>query len=460
MAGELIPLFVLDPYFFDPEAARELPHRMQFLCESLAELREAIGSLGSTLVIAPGTSTEVVPALAARWRVDRVFAHRWVEPFAQARDALVTRRLPCPFVLFDGATLAPPDALRTGGGTHFSVFTPFSRAFRAEVHVDRPRPLPPSLPPLPPDVTSSLSSIDVRPVPSLEDLGLHRNPRLQAGGETAGRKRLRTFLASRASDYAEGRDRMDHDGTSRLSADLKFGTVSARTVWRAAQATLSESSPDALTKFHNELLWREFTLALLAARPSLLTEPFRSDFAGFPWSSRDEAPQHWAAWVEGRTGYPIVDAAARQLLHEGYVHNRARMISASFLTKHLLVHYREGEAHYMKYLTDGDWAPNNAGWQWSAGCGADAQPYFRVFNPVLQGEKFDTTGGYVRAWVPELRALPARYIHQPWKAPPPVLRECGVALGTTYPHPIVDHAHARTRFLDLAAKILRPTGSS
>jgi deoxyribodipyrimidine photo-lyase len=200
--------------------------------------------------------------------------------------------------------------------------------------------------------------------------------------------------------------------------------------------------------FLNELVWREFAHSTLFDRPELLEKPFRPWFRGFPWRSN---AARWQAWTTGTTGYPIVDAAARQLLGEGFVHNRARMIAASFLTKHLLIDYRRGEAHYMRHLTDGDWANNNAGWQWAAGCGADAQPFFRVFNPVTQGQRFDPSGGYVRRWVPELSRLPARYIHAPWTAPPTVLERARVRLGRDYPRPIVDHRTAREQFLALVA---------
>ncbi len=245
---------------------------------------------------------------------------------------------------------------------------------------------------------------------------------------------------------------MDEDGTSRLSADLKFGTISAREVWTSARASLEHAHAEAWRSFSNELLWREFTHMLLYERPQLLDEPARPAWKAFPWQ-RDEPG--WRAWCEGSTGYPIVDAAARQLLGEGYVHNRARMIAASFLTKHLLIDFRRGEAHYLAYLTDGDWAQNDAGWQWSAGCGFDAQPYHRVFNPILQGKRFDPSGGYVRRWVPELAKLPDDAIHAPWEASPDVLRAAGVVLGRTYPNPIVDHAMARARFLSIASSLPR-----
>jgi deoxyribodipyrimidine photo-lyase len=260
---------------------------------------------------------------------------------------------------------------------------------------------------------------------TLESLGIPRNPRIQVGGERAGRERLRKFLAGPLARYDVERDRLDHDGTSRLSADLKFGTLSVRTVWR--ELGRSGAPSKAVDKYESELIWREFAHHTLASRPELLQVPFRKNFEGFPYR-QDET--EWQAWVDGHTGYPLVDAAARQLRAEGYVHNRARMVAASFLSKHLLIHYQRGEAHYLEFLTDGDWAQNNAGWQWSAGSGCDAQPYFRVFNPSSQRERFDPEGSYVRRWVPEIDS-------------------------PSYPKPIVDHALARERYLQLAGAHLR-----
>jgi deoxyribodipyrimidine photo-lyase len=448
--GELVPLFVLDPYFFAPERARTYPHRAQFLVESLAELERAVAARGTRLLVVPGRSVDVVPRLARAWKADRVAAYRWVEPVGRERDRRVGEALAAAgiaFELHEGETLAPPGRLRTAAGGPYTVFTPFARAFAREIAVDPPLPAPRALPPLPRGVTAETS-----PVPSIEELGLLRNPRVLRGGERAARARLRAFLDGPAADYAGGRDRLDRAGTSRLSQDLKFGTLSAREVWRAAGEVMEGR---ALSSFRNELVWREFTHALLWEWPELLDEPFRDDFKQFPWR-RDAAG--WEAWASGRTGYPVVDASARQLLGEGFVHNRARMISASFLTKHLLIDYRRGEAHYLRWLTDGDWAQNNAGWQWSAGCGVDAQPWFRVFNPVLQGRRFDPGGDYVRRWVPELARLDARWIHAPWEAPAAALGAAGIELGRTYPRPIVEHAAARARYLTLAASRSRRPG--
>ncbi|HEY4244523.1 MAG TPA: deoxyribodipyrimidine photo-lyase [Kofleriaceae bacterium] len=424
--GEVIPLFVLDPYFFAPARARELPHRIQFLLESLSELAEAIAARGSKLVVVRGKSTEVVPRLAKTWRADRVVAHRWVEPIGRERDRRVAEALAIPFELYEGETLVPPGTLRTKSGTPYRVFSQFAHAHARADHGHPPLPAPRTLPALP--VRAATVAI-----PTIDELGIARNPRLVEAGERAAHRRLAAFRRI-AAKYPTGRDRMDLPLTSRLSQDLKFGTLTARQVWHAIDGAV----------YRNELVWREFAHSTLWDVPALLDEPFQARWNGFPW--RTDADADWRAWTEGRTGYPVVDAAARQLLAEGFVHNRARMIAASFLAKHLLVDFRRGEAHYLRYLTDGDWAQNDMGWQWSAGCGCDAQPYFRVFNPMLQGEKLDPDGAYVKRWVPELAAVPARFVHAPWTAPVPP---------AGYPAPIVDHAAARERFLSIAKAHLK-----
>ena len=435
-AGEVIPLFVLDPFFFAPERAQELPHRMQFLLASLKALEAELARLGSRLLVVPGRSVDVVPRLAARWQADRVLAHRWVEPFGRERDRRVGEALDregIAFRLFEGETLLPPGSVRNGQGGMFRVFTPFGRACGARLDLAPALAAPRTLPPLPAGLGGEAVA-----VPSPEDLGLVSNPRILPGGEAEARRRLGAFTAGPIADYGTDRDRMDRPGTSRLGADLKFGTLSVRSVWQAAAAS---GGGESVGRYLNELLWREFSHHLLWEWPELLERPFRAAFADFPWGG-DEAA--WEAWTEGRTGYPVVDAAARQLKAEGFVHNRARMVAASFLTKHLLMDYKLGEAHYLRWLTDGDWAANSAGWQWSAGCGCDAQPWFRIFNPVAQGLKFDPEGAYVKRWVPELAGCPGAFIHEPWKAPK------ALRARLDYPEPIVDHAFARARFLAVA----------
>jgi deoxyribodipyrimidine photo-lyase len=440
LGSELLPLFILDPEQLGPERAREAPHHVQFLLESVAELGRNIEALGSRLLVVSGETPSVIADLVRRWRVERIVAQAWSWPSGRELERRVREATPAPLELFEGETLEAPGSLRTTGGTAYGVFTPFARAFTKNARIGQPLPTPAALPPLP---EAEIAQVARTPLPTLEALGLSHNPRLQRGGESQGQARLEAFLAGPMRSYHERRDRLDLDGTSRLSCDLKFGTLSVREAWTRAHERRGEGRDT----FKKELLWREFCHSTLWDQPQLLDEPFQARFEGFPWLA-DTAG--WQAWAEGRTGYPVVDASARQLLTEGFVHNRARMISASFLTKHLLVDYRDGERHYRCHLTDGDLANNNAGWQWSAGCGCDAQPYFRIFNPVSQGEKFDVDGSYVRRWLPELAALPTRFIHAPWRAPAAVLEQAQVRLGVDYPLPIVDHAAARQRFLDTA----------
>jgi len=394
---------------------------------------------GGRLLLLPGRSVDVVPWVANELGVDKVVAHSWTEPVGIRRDEIIAQRLGVPFELWEGERLLPSGAVLNGSGEPYKVFTPFARAARLQLDIPAPLPAPKTFPsrlPLPSSVRKALIRI-----PKLSDLGIIHNPDTSRGGEAAARARLKSFLR-RARDYRDSRDQMgDETGSSRLSQDLKFGTLSVRTVYRAA---LAEPKSDGISTFLTQLLWREFAYDNLFHRPELLSSPYRSEFRNFPYDGSDS---HYEAWALGRTGVPIVDASARQLLREGYVHNRARMISASFLTKNLLIPHARGEAHYLKFLTDGDWALNNMGWQWSAGCGVDAAPYFRVFNPVLQGKKFDSDGAYVRRFVPELARLPNRFLHSPWSASPDVLSEAGVTLGKNYPEPIVDLKASREQFL-------------
>ncbi|MGB0641011.1 MAG: cryptochrome/photolyase family protein, partial [Myxococcota bacterium] len=374
-----------------------------------------------------------------------VLAQRWSEPFGRRRDEIIAERLDIPFRLLNGETLVPPGTVRTKTGTPYSVFTPFYRSLISTYTAE------PALPaPAPIRSNRSTSKIDCSSIPSITDLGLDVSPQRISGGERAARQRLSTFISERIGQYHLGRDQMGVSGTSRLSQDLKFGTISARTVW----SQVLNNAPEGPGREHflRELVWREFSHHSLWDQPTLLESPFRPKWKDFPWTDSEEG---WHRWVTGQTGYPIVDASARELLETGFVHNRARMISASFLTKHLGIDYKRGEAHYMRYLTGGDWAQNNAGWQWAAGCGCDAQPYFRVFNPMRQGERYDSDGTYVRKWVPEIAGLSNKYIHQPWEAPPLLLAAAKITLGETYPLPIVDHATAREQYLTKAKNYLQ-----
>jgi len=443
-------IFVVDPFFFSTPRAKKMPHRMQFLIDSLHALSKRMDEMGGKLWTIHGRSTQVVPAVARAVGAQKVLAMRWSDPIGRLRDQKVAEGLDIPLVLLEGETLLPPGTLRTKNGRPYRVFSPFANTFKKTYQPEPPLPVPLSLP-----RRALPKGIEACELPTLDDFGLHRNPHLPSCGEQAAHCRLSAFLNGAGTSYKDDRNRMDKAGTSRLSADLKFGVISARTVWvRTMQSRLAIEQK---ISFSNELIWREFNHNILWDNPHVLHEPFKAEWNVFPWSQDEE---DWQAWASGNTGYPIVDAAQRQLLASGFVHNRARMITASFLTKHLRIDYRRGEKHYLQWLTDGDWAQNNMGWQWAAGCGSDAQPWFRIFNPMTQGKKFDPDGQYIREWVPELAALDNRYIHAPWTAPVQALEWSGIKLGRDYPLPIVDHQTARAQYLAVTKKHFERTQQS
>jgi deoxyribodipyrimidine photo-lyase len=445
---ELTPVFVLSPRYFRGAGPSSAPHRMQFLLDSLLALSRAIAERGSELQVVEGPATTAIPRLAAELKVERVLAMASCEPASRRRDARIQAELRVPFYRYEHETLTVPGSLRTVCGAAFQVYTAFSRAVSEWLQDSAVLSAPDHFPALP----KQLDSVCVK-LPSLTALGLAHNPCLQSGGEPNAQARLADFARGPASRYDVDRHRMDRAGTSRVSADLHFGTLSIRNVWHDVSTALDgRQEADALRRYRAELLWREFAHHTLVARPELVTRPFRAEFEDFPWRDDDAG---FDAWRHGVTGYPVVDAAARQLLLEGFVHNRARLIAASFLIKHLLVSYQRGEAHYMRYLTDGDVAQNNLGWQWCAGSGCDALPFFRIFSPVKQGARCDPDGRYVRRFVPELARLPTRYVHAPWLAPASVLADAGVILGENYPRPIVDHVDARRRYLAVAGEHLK-----
>jgi deoxyribodipyrimidine photo-lyase len=337
-----------------------------------------------------------------------------------------------------------PWRIKTRQGEPYKVFTPFWKALRAAMPPDRPLAAPEH-------VRGVMSGPESD---RLDDWGLLPTMPDWAGGlreawtpgEAGARARLEAFLEEGLDRYADGRDRPDRSGTSRLSPHLHFGEVSPRQAWHGALgAQASRDLPERqVGAFLRELGWREFCLHLLHHWPRLPVQAWRSDFAAFAWA---EDRAGLSAWQAGRTGYPIVDAGMRELWRTGWMHNRVRMVAASFLVKHLLIPWQDGEAWFWDTLVDADLASNAANWQWVAGSGADAAPYFRIFNPVLQGRRFDPDGAYVRQWVPELGRLPANHVHAPWEAPAAVLEGAGVRLGIDYPHPLVDHKAARKRAL-------------
>ena len=388
---------------------------------------------GSRLTLRTGPSAvEAVRDVARETRADAVFWHAAVDPAGRARDAALLAALRADGLDADavpGPLLHDPDAVRTGGGTSYRVFTPFSKAFIAALDARPPLPAPPLDGRAPSAWPASvpLGALGLLPaIPWDDGLGEAWTP-----GERSARARLDGCVRDGLDGYATRRDVPSDDGTSRLSPHLHGGEVAPRTVWHAA-AALDAPDRDA---FRRELVFREFAHHLLWHFPHTPDAPLRPDYAKIAW--RDD-PAGLVRWQRGQTGVPIVDAGMRQLWATGWMHNRVRMIVASFLTKDLLVDWRAGARWFWDTLVDADLASNTFGWQWAAGTGADAQPFFRIFNPETQGRRFDAAGDYVRRWVPELARLPDRHLHAPHAAPADVLAAAGVRLGETYPWPVVD----------------------
>lgn len=442
----VIPLFILEEGVDDPwpiiGAARWRLH------QSLAALAGDIAALGGRLILRRGRPAEILPALAAETGAHGVYWNRRYEPAAIARDAALKSALKAQGLsaeTFNGALLFEPWEIKTGGGTPYKVFTPFWRACRtAATQPAEPLAAPARLP-FPAVTVAGDQLDDWKLTPTAPDWAAEMRGAWDAG-ERAALARLTAFLDGPVDDYKAARDFPGTEGVSRLSPYLRFGEISPRQIWRAAlvKAAADPARAAGAEAFLREVGWREFSYHLLYHFPHIAEAPFNEKFAGFGWL---EDAKGLEAWRRGLTGYPIVDAGMRQLWRTGWMHNRVRMIVASFLVKDLLVSWREGAAWFWDTLIDADLANNSASWQWVAGCGADAAPYFRIFNPITQGEKFDPQGRYVRRWVPELAALPDRVIHQPWTASALVLREAGVTLGETYPLPIIDHGAARDRAL-------------
>ena len=444
----MICLYVLD------DAAGRAPGGAVrwWLAQSLRALGADIAARGGSLVLRKGQAARVIPevaresgAAAVYWNTIAQASHQAVEKQLEA----VLAKLGVDSKSFPGDLLAPPSAIRNKEGRGLRVFTPFWRRVLSSGDPPKPLPAPKELRPAPDITSDALESWQLEPSKPDWAGGLRET---WTPGEASARARLRDFLKRAARTYVGDRDRPDRQGTSGLSPHLRFGELSPRQVWHAARFAAEENPAIAAgtEKFLSELGWREFCRHLLHDHPNLATENLQANFDDFPWKADKKS---LAAWKRGRTGYPIVDAGLRELWHTGVMHNRVRMVVASFLVKHLLIDWREGEAWFWDTLVDADAGSNPANWQWVAGCGADAAPYFRVFNPVLQGEKFDPEGTYVRRWVPELKDVPAKLIHQPWQATPIELASAGVTLGKTYPHPLVDHARGRERALAAYAKI-------
>jgi len=432
----VVPVFLWSPEEEDPPPGAA---SCWWLHQSLSRLDESLRNKGVRLIIRRGPVAETLISLAGETGARQVFHNRVYEPSPLAREPEVAAQLRSHGIALhssNGSLLFDPGSIRTTAGGMFHVFTPFWRAcLTHRDSIGKPE-RPPDQLRAPTHWPQSLAIADLHLKPRIDWAGGIRVA--WTPGEEGARRRLRTFAKKFVSRYDKERDRMDHDGTSRLSPHLHFGEVSPVQLWHAV-VDQTGSEP-----YLRQLIWREFSYHLLVERPDTIAEPFHPQFRAFPWRHNARSLK---AWHHGHTGYPIVDAAMRQLWTTGWMHNRARLIVASFLVKHLLIPWQTGAAWFLDTLVDADLANNTMGWQWTAGCGVDAAPYFRVFNPVLQGEKFDPDGEYVRRWMPELRELSTRWIHKPWQAPPATLAEAGVRLGQTYPHPLVDHAEARNAAL-------------
>ncbi|MBD8059885.1 deoxyribodipyrimidine photo-lyase [Cellulomonas sp. JH27-2] len=416
--GDVVALFVVDPALWSSAGAP----RLAYLAASLRALDD---ELGGRLVVRRGHPAEVVPHLAREVAASSVHVTAATEPFGRRRDEAVGAALDDA-----GVELVPtgspyavgPGLLTTGAGSPFQVFTPFRRAW-LDHGWSAPAPRPRSVP---------WAGIRSDPLPDAPDTGVE----LPRAGERAARERWHTFVADALGDYGTDRDRPDVDGTSSMSIPLKYGEVHPRTLL----ADLAHDRGASAATFRSELAWREFHADVLWHHPGATRRSLRAVVPDDAWADGPGADAAFEAWATGRTGYPLVDAGMRQLRATGWMHNRVRMVVASFLVKDLHIRWQRGADHFMAWLVDGDVPQNQLNWQWVAGTGRDAAPYFRVFNPVLQGEKFDPDGTYVRRWVPELRGIPGRAVHQPWRL--------GLEAPADYPDRIVDHAREREATLE------------
>ncbi|PWT73501.1 MAG: deoxyribodipyrimidine photolyase [Proteobacteria bacterium] len=441
-------VFVFDTEILDHLSSHD--RRVEFIHACVVELDTALRALGGGLIVLHGRAREEVPRLAAKLNVAAVYLNHDYEPAAMDRDLAVERALgdlSIAFYSFKDHVIFEKSEVLTRAETPFSVFTPFRRAWLERLSntqlgscaVDRH--------------AASFALPPEHRIPSLAELGFEHTNLRELGlptGTSGGRTWFRDFL-SRIDCYAERRDYPALRGPSYLSVHLRFGTLSIRELVREAASHSSEGAKTWLS----ELIWREFYFMILYHHPHVVDHAFRADLDRIAFPNRED---HFLAWCEGRTGYPLVDAAMRQINQTGYMHNRLRMMSASFLVKDLHVDWRWGERYFARQLNDFDLAANNGGWQWAASTGCDPQPYFRIFNPVTQSEKFDPDGRFIRLYLPELKAVPDRYIHEPWGMSEAEQKSCGVVIGRDYPRPIVDHATARQVALELYGKAARSSG--
>ncbi len=437
-AGQVVPLFIFDPSLLNSSYVGE--KRLAFLFEGLRQLDQDLRKRASQLVLRKGAPLKVLSEVMEETGAEGVFAEEDHSPYARQRDQMIAKELP--FDRIQGLTVRHPEEVLKEDGEPYLVFTPYSRAWKSLPLPSAAIPAPKSIP-LPDGIKSQAIPDEPQAVDSATF----------PAGEAEARRRLDRFSSGESAPifgYGNQRNRVDLEGTSQLSPYLRFGMLSARQAVIAALDAINDAESKEERKsaetWLNELIWREFYVAILFHFPAVRQVSFRQDLRAIQWQNDEE---EFNQWCHGRTGYPIVDAAMRQLKEIGWMHNRARMIVASFLTKDLLIDWRWGERWFMQHLIDGDPAANNGGWQWTAGTGTDAAPYFRVFNPILQSKKFDPQGSFIRRWVPELTEVPDRYVHEPWTMPKEVQQHISCVIGERYPQPIIDHAWARQRALDV-----------
>ena len=445
----VIPVFILD------SAGDGRPWgtaSLWWLDGSLRALAESLKARGAPLILRRGHTESELRRLIEETGADTVFMNRLFEPEAWTHDADIAHGLKDDGVEcrgFNGSLMAKPGSVLTGSGGPYKVFTPFKNALLARAEAPPHTTGPRTLTPVKGLDSDAIDDWDLKPSKPDWSTGFDWTP-----GEAAAVEALHAFTGSALKTYSVGRDHPAEVGGSRLSPHLHWGEVHPWRVVEAVRKAAADGRAPAAEaeKFVAEIAWREFSAHLLRAFPQITETSFRPEYDAFPWRTDTKG---FRAWTKGQTGYPIVDAGMRQLWTTGWMHNRVRMIVASFLVKDMLVDWRKGEAWFWDTLVDADLGNNVQNWQWVAGSGADASPFFRIFNPTAQGQRFDADGGYVRRWVPELAALPAKWIHAPWTAPEAVLAKAKVRLGTDYPKPILDHGEARDRALEALKAIAR-----
>lgn len=445
-------VFVFDRDILDA-LADPADRRVEFIHASLVELDAALRRQGGALIVQTGRAVESIPALAEQLGVDAVFANRDYEPVAKARDAEVAAALARRGVDFEAFK---DQVVRDGGevlaqsGRSLTVFTPYRNAWLKRFSEEDLA------------VAAMVPGRLVAPagesgVPSLAQIGFVAGGLESTGIEpgVSGALRALSCFQPVLGQYAEQRDFPALAGSSRLSTHLRFGTVSIRHLVSLAVTAGALRGQEGAAKWLDELIWRDFYFMILDHFPRVVGRAFRPEFDAIEWASGPAAERDFEAWCAGLTGYPLVDAAMRQLQQTGWMHNRLRMVTASFLTKDLGIDWRRGEAYFAEKLLDFDLAANNGGWQWAASTGCDAQPYFRIFNPVTQSQRFDADGHFIRRFVPELSGVPDRFIHSPWSLGPLDQAALGLSLGRDYPWPCVDHATARQQTLARYAVVKR-----